>query len=96
MQEESLYEKLKTELQTVEFDALKPHVDRDALIVCRPKLDIIQIAIDLAQDNVEKIKALMASGDLKKVTKEEAEEIPMDRKYVFIIIQPFVLVQAIH
>lgn len=96
MKESEIYEKLKTELQSVEFSALQPHVQREALLVCDGSLDLLQLGVDLAMDRVETIKSLMQSGKIKKLSEGESQKISPDQKFLFLILQPFVIVQELH
>ncbi|MFK8138249.1 MAG: DUF2288 family protein [Bdellovibrionales bacterium] len=94
MTEEEISEKLKSELQTVEWEALESHLKRDGIILVDPTLDIIEIGLYLAMDKVDEVKSLMNSQKIIKVTDEMASEWKKERKFVFLIIQPFVIVQA--
>lgn len=96
MDQSEVYERLKEEIQSVEWEAIEPHFKREAVFVCAAELDLAEVGSYIATDEVDKVKALMSAGKLKKIEEEQADEFPANKKFLFIIVQPFVFVQEMH
>ena len=92
-----LSEKLLAEIQTVEWEVLQPHQDRDALIVVKSGLEIVDAGVAMATDNTELIQSWLENGFLSKPTVEEIQKWSTANYFLkFLIVQPFVLVQEFH
>jgi hypothetical protein len=97
--EETLAEKLTSQIEVAHWKILEEHNGRGALINVAEGLDLVSVAVDVAEDNVNSIRELMTSGQLARPNndqitawnKEEAE----DLRFNFLIIQPYVLCQVI-
>ncbi len=69
MQEDSvLKDKLKDEVGTVSWSWLRPHQKRDILFLVAPELDLVEVAIEVAEDRVAQIKTWLENGDLVRPT----------------------------
>lgn len=92
---DNLREKLKSELQQVEWSALRPHMNRDVIILVSPELDLVDVGERIAVDDKTQIAEWIDSGLLSKPTLAELEtwEKQMDRKFLFLIVSPYVLTQ---
>lgn len=96
MDQKEAYDRLKEEIQSVEWEAIKPHHEREAVFRCAPELDLAEVGSFIALDEVDKVKSLMSQGKLSKITEEQGEVFAPDKKFLFIIVQPFVFVQEMH
>jgi len=92
-----LRDKLKSELETTDWLALEPHHGREALMIVHQDLDLLDVAVSVAQDNAEDIKKWMSEKKLQRPTEEQVETWKdlREKKYIFIIVQPFVFVQEV-
>jgi hypothetical protein len=90
-----LREKLRSELQEIEWTALKPHLARDAVITVSPQLDLLEVAESVASDDKSQLEAWVQGGLVGKPTAAELAlwETQLERKFRFIILSPFVLIQ---
>ncbi len=94
--QKDLRTRLKDELDTAEWAWLKPHLEREALIVVDEDLDLIETAYNIAMNDTEAIQDLMTRELLTKPTPQQITAWDADEKrpFQFLIIQPFVLIQA--
>ncbi|MCB0412695.1 MAG: DUF2288 family protein [Bdellovibrionales bacterium] len=91
----SLIAQLKKEINKADWEMLKPHADRDAIIVVDQELELADVAAAVVKDDSDTVKNWM---DLKKVGKPLAEQLTEwgnnpNKSFIFIIVQPYVLVQ---
>jgi hypothetical protein len=92
-----MVERFKEELAEVDWRDLRGHVQRDTLITLAPELDLVEAAAAVARDDKDRIEAWIAAGQLGKPSAEQvtAWEKQMDKPFRMLIVQPYVLVQAI-
>jgi hypothetical protein len=91
----STSEKLKTELETAEWDILKPHLERDALIIVSEELDLVHVATAVADGRLKDVELWMQKGLLTKPTPAQLhswDQNPLT-PFLFLIVQPWVLIQ---
>ena len=91
-----VYNQLKEEIQSVEWEAIAPHHEREAVFLCAAELDLAELGSFIALDEVDKVKDLMSKGQLRKIEAEEGKAYASDKKLLFVIVQPFVFVQELH
>ena len=89
-----LQQRLEAEVMEVEFDALRPHVARDAVVWIAPDLPLVKAAMAVSLDATDDLKAWMASGQVVKLTAGDSIRYAQDR-FRFVIVQPFVLIQPL-
>jgi hypothetical protein len=91
----ALNEKFKTELETAEWEILKPHLERDALIIVAEDLDIVEVATAVAEGRLQDVEAWMQKALLTKPTPAQLhawEQNPLT-PFLFLIVQPWVFIQ---
>jgi hypothetical protein len=88
-------DKLASELHEVEWSAIRPHVARDAVILVSPELDLIEVAENVTTDKKSQMAEWVDKGLIVKPTQAELElwETQLQRRFRFLIVSPFVLVQ---
>ena len=93
----TLRKKLKAELREIEWAALRPHFERDVVIVVSPELELVDVAEKVASNSQVEIAKWIQSGGISKPSIGElgAWEKNLDRRFIFLIIFPFVLIQAV-
>jgi hypothetical protein len=93
--EVSVKEELAKTLDSAEWAWLKPHLERDALILVSSSLDLLQIAVEVAENQRVKIQDYLNAGSLSKPTSVQIESWNQisDKKFQVIIVRPFVLIQ---
>lgn len=94
---EDILNKLHDEIQSTEWEALKAHQDREAILMISSDLKLAEVGLLLAEDRVDEVKSLMKSGKLKRPTNDQLEAWNSDpsRKFLFVIVQPYVLIQNV-
>ena len=95
---ESLADKLKTEVEECDWSMLDKHLEKEAVIIASPEIDLLSVGLALAQDDAESVKAWQGSNALRKPNKDDIDAWKKDpyKKFAkFIIIQPFVIIQVI-
>lgn len=89
-----LQRRFASEMQQVDWDALLSHHERGALFVVSPALPLVKAALSVALDLVDDVRGWLESGELQKVSDDQAEQwqTQADLQLTFLIVQPYVLV----
>ena len=90
-------EELALNIDEARWQWLKPHLERGALITVAAALDLAEAAEKIAADDTGPVSAWIAAGKIGKPTEEEIaawDEEP-DKKFLTLIISPYVLIQEI-
>lgn len=87
--------RLSDEIAAVEWHWLRPHLERGALIVVSPVLDLAATAARINADDTAQVGAWIAAGQLAKPTREQIADWDADpvRTFRMLIVQPYVLIQ---
>lgn len=74
---------------------LKPHATRDALVIVNPQLDLVEVGLALALDNVQLVQRWIGEALIAKPTPAQLQDWECDRtrQFTALIVQPYVLVQ---
>jgi hypothetical protein len=80
-----------------EWEWIKPHLDRDAVIVVSPRLDLGDAGAKIAGDDTETVKIWLAQNVLAKPTAEQIAIWAREphRRFKVLVVQPYVLIQEI-
>lgn len=83
------------EIEDVEWHWLRPHLDRGALIVVDPALELAEAAARISADDTTTVSAWIAAGRLAKPIREQiaAWDAEPLRAFRMLIVQPYVLIQ---
>ncbi|MCU0566273.1 MAG: DUF2288 domain-containing protein [Oculatellaceae cyanobacterium Prado106] len=78
-----------------EWEWLMPHVGRDAVVMVDGELDLVEVGVAIASDNVTTVQQWIAQQQLYKPSPEKVAELSQDttRRFHALIVQPYVLVQ---
>jgi hypothetical protein len=88
-------EELRNEILTTPYVDLEPHVQRGSVIVLDKGMDLLQVALSVAQDDKAMISALILKKLLVKATLQDYEKWKREKQFFnVIILQPYVLVQS--
>jgi hypothetical protein len=95
MTNEKLKAELTENLDEAEWDWLIPHVQRDAVIVVSSVLDLLDVGIAIAADDIPQVENFINEALIAKPSVEQLGEWNVNRNKRFntLIIQPYVLVQ---
>lgn len=79
----------------VYFSDLKAHLDRDGVFLVRADLDLVDCGVAVATDDVERVTKWIDASQLRKPSFAEREAWASEegRRWIAIVVQPFVLVQ---
>ena len=90
-------EELALNIDEARWQWLKPHLERGALITIAATLDLVEAGEKIAADDTAPVSAWIAAGKIGKPTEAEIaawDEEP-DKKFLTLIISPYVLIQEI-
>ena len=92
---QDLREKLKSELDTAEWTWVKPHLERDAVILVDQDLDLLDVGCIVAEGRMDQVEKWMTEQQLTKPTRDQIRVWDNDqrRPFLFLIIQPWVFIQ---
>ncbi len=91
----SLRERLKESLDESPWSWLRRHAARDAVILVKAELDLLDVGEAVAKNESKLISAWVESGKIGKPTEAQLEawEKVLDKKFLVVVVQPFVLAQ---
>ncbi len=93
---EELRTKLKAEIDVAQWDWLKPHADQDRLIVVDQELDLLEVGVLVADNDLKTVEDWMKRDLLTKPTSVQLRAFEADGQRAFrcLIVQPWVFIQA--
>jgi hypothetical protein len=82
-------------LDQAEWSWLEEHAKRGRVIVVAPNLDLIEVGVAIAEDNVKTVQQWMDDGWISYPTEEQISTWNQDKTQSFpsLIVQPFVLLK---
>jgi len=95
---ENVKEKLESELATADWEELKPHFQREALIMVAPEQSLVSVGVAFFHDNKEVVEKWLSDGTISKCSPAQAQEFENSESpinFEYLILQPFVLVKRI-
>jgi hypothetical protein len=94
---EDIRSQLAEILDEAELEWLKPHIQKDVVIIVDPELDLLDVGVAIASDNTQSIQHWIGEQLLVKPSQEILDRwnTHPDRKFQAIIIQPYILVKEI-
>ena len=94
MKATELQQRLASEVEQVEWDALDDHYKRGALFEVSVGVPLVKVAMAIALDCVNDVREWLESGDLVQVSESRAEALRSQPKLqmTFLIVQPYVLI----
>ncbi len=90
-------ERFEKDLAEVEWSALRIHLQRDALILVAPQLDLVEVACKVAEDAASEISCWIEQGQVGKPTEEQLTvwETQLDKPFRMLIAAPYILLQEV-
>jgi hypothetical protein len=94
---QDLRAELTESLDEAEWEWLIPHAQRDAIIVVAVELDLLDVGVAIASDNISSVQRWISEELVVKPSTAQLGEWNSDRQKRFntLIVQPYVLVQEI-
>ncbi len=92
---QDLRAELAETLDEAEWEWLIPHAQRDAVVIVDPALDLLDVGVAIASDNVSAVQRWISEQQIYKPSPEQLSNWGDDRSRRFnaLIVQPYVLVQ---
>lgn len=87
----SVRDKLRDEIGPVKLRDLAPHHVRGALFVVSPPLELLDVAVAVAEDEADAVRGWLESGALRRSTDDDMAAWP-EEGFDAAIVQPYVLV----
>lgn len=99
MSEEPALDDLRTELTSmmgpVPWEVLKPHVQRDAVVVVHDQLDLVEVGVAIAANQTQTVERWINEQLICKPTAGELIDWNSENKsFTSLIVQPYVLIQS--
>ena len=98
MSKTAIIDKLSGECMEADWNMLKQHYQRGAVVVVSKELNLFEVGATIAKDEVDQLKAWMKDGHVHQASPQEAKKWEEDlykKNFQFIIVQPYVLIQRI-
>jgi hypothetical protein len=94
---ENLRAQLTELVDEAELEWLKPHIQKDAVILVVPELDIVDVGVAIASDNTQSIQHWIGEQLLVKPSSEILNRWNTNphQKFQAMIIQPYILVKEL-
>ncbi|MEM9267285.1 MAG: DUF2288 domain-containing protein [Cyanobacteria bacterium P01_F01_bin.13] len=95
---QQLRQDLANMVSPTQWNWLKPHIARDAVVFVDPQLDLVDVGLALTNDNVQLVQRWIGE---QLITKPSAEQLQTwgvtgpSNQLQSLIVQPYVLVQEI-
>jgi hypothetical protein len=92
---QDLRSQLAESLDEAELDWLKPHIQRDVVVVVNQELDLLDVGVAIACDDVLSVQHWISEQLLHKPFPEQLADWNSDqtKRFQALIVQPYVLVQ---
>ncbi|MBW4649763.1 MAG: DUF2288 domain-containing protein [Kastovskya adunca ATA6-11-RM4] len=86
---------LAENLDEAELDWLKPHIQRDVVVVVDQNLDLLDVGVALASDDALSVQHWISEQLIQKPSVEQIVKWNNDqsKRFQALIVQPYVLVQ---
>ncbi len=93
---QDLRAELAESLDEAELDWLKPHIQRDVVVVVHQQLDLLDVGVAIARDDVLSVQHWISEQLVHKPFPEELADWNSNptKRFQALIVQPYVLVQA--
>jgi hypothetical protein len=89
--------KLQAEIDEAEWAWLKPHAQRDVVVLVAPGLELAEVGVALASDSSQKVGQWIREGLVGKPTADQVtrwDAVPA-RRFLCLVVQPYVLMQEL-
>ncbi|MCU0523809.1 MAG: DUF2288 domain-containing protein [Elainella sp. Prado103] len=95
---EDLRAELAEMLDEAEWEWLIPHAQRDAIVMVDPQLDLLDVGMAIAQDQLTTVQRWISEQQIYKPSPEQLADWNADptHRFTALIVQPYVLVQDTH
>jgi hypothetical protein len=86
---------LAESLDEAELEWLKPHIQHDRVVVVHPELDLLDVGVAIATDDVQSVQHWIGEQLLHKPFPDQLADWNSDqtKRFQALIVQPYVLVK---
>ena len=90
-------EELAATIDVAEWDWLRAHLERDGLILVAAGLDLPDVGMKVATDDLPAVKELVDTGTLSKPSLDQIAAWDRNRQKLFrtLIVSPYILIQEL-
>lgn len=90
-----LRDELQESIDQAEWDWLMPHAERDAVIIVASGLDLVEVGMAIANDQVASVQRWIDDRLIYKPSIEQKAVWDQDqtKRFTALIVQPYVLIQ---
>lgn len=94
---EDIKKRLEEDMANVNWNDIKPHAQRDAVILVHENLNLLDVAVAIAQDDKMVVQRWITEELITKPSNQQLSDWNINETQLFktLIVQPFVLVQSI-
>lgn len=94
---QDLRAELAESLDEAEWNWLMPHAQRDVVVIVHENLDLLDVGVAIASDNISSVQHWIEEQLLYKPSPEDKEmwNRSQSKRFQALIVQPYVLVQEI-
>ncbi len=90
-----LRKKLQTEIEECDWNLLDKNLERGAVILVDSTIDLVDAGMAIAEDQTQTVANWLNNRQLISLSMDDSGKY-QEKKFQFLIIQPYVLVQLIH
>ncbi len=92
-----LLEQFKKDLAEVDWKEMRIHLRRDAIILVAAELDLVEVALAVAEDDKSQVETWIGQEQLGKPNAEQLEswEKQLNKPFRLLIVQPYILAQEV-
>ncbi len=91
---EDLHAELTEMMGPVQWEWLKPHARRDAVVIVNEQLDLPEVGVAIATNNTQSVERWISE---QLIAKPNAEQLTLwsseNKRFNSLIVQPYVLIQ---
>lgn len=92
-----IVDRFKKDVAEVPWKDLRIHLQRDSIIIVDDELDLVTVAVAVADDDKIEVEGWINGGQLVKPTAEQIDawESELEKPFSLLIVQPFILLQMV-
>ena len=88
-------EELAAKIDTADWQALRAHLERGGVVIVDPLLDLAEVGVALAKDDVKSVERWLSSGLIAKPSAQQIQswDAEKGKNFLCLIVFPYVLAQ---
>lgn len=87
---------LSEQLASIEWNLLIPHAQRDAVVIVKDQLSLLDVGVAVAEDDSKRVQSWISQQLIYKPSPQDLSSWNSEptKQFMTLIVDPFVLVQA--